>query len=192
MFYEVICKKRNIAEKIKTRNSVQQNYQQKKQFSWNQPWQTGRCIHSCQHWGNTFVNKTHKCSRRQNCQRGHILVHTFACSVVLYHCLRKRTPNKEWHVWINHVSSIAVAFATSSGSGGISSDDKYNKCTSLICFTYSANSSGFQTFISPERTSRETTYFPLHPRFYPWVLSHDGSHCIATLNLDWCNTWDSF
>ena len=52
--------------------------------------------------GNTFVNKRDKCSRWQNCQLDHILVYTIACSVVLYRCLRKRTSNKECHVWINY------------------------------------------------------------------------------------------
>ena len=50
------------------------------------------------------------------------------------------------------VSGIAVAFATSSGSGGVSSVGKYNECTSLVWFTYSANSFGFEILTFPERT----------------------------------------
>ena len=61
------------------------------------------------------------------------------------------------------VLGIAVAFATSSGSSAISYVSKYNECTSLILFMYSANSLRFEVFPSPERTLQKLAFFTAPP-----------------------------
>ena len=71
---------------------------------------------------------------------------------------------------------IAVAFVTFSGSG----EQVY--FTGMVHVYTVRILLGLRSLLP--QILRKSAFFPQHPRFHPWVVSHGGPHCSANLNPD--------